>query len=74
MRLRVISERVVQLSPLRDRAFLEAYTKGVNAYIDQHRGNLPHEFRVLRAMNRGRGQWLIPCWWESAWAVAEPTV
>jgi penicillin amidase len=47
MRLRVISERVVQQLPPRDRAFFEAYTKGVNAYIDQHRENLPMEFRVL---------------------------
>jgi penicillin amidase len=47
MRLRVISERVVQQLPPRDRAFFEAYTKGVNAYINQHRENLPMEFRVL---------------------------
>jgi penicillin G amidase len=48
MRLRVISERVVQQLSPRDRAFFEAYAKGVNAYVDQHRGNLPMEFRVLR--------------------------
>ncbi|HWF05235.1 MAG TPA: penicillin acylase family protein [Candidatus Angelobacter sp.] len=47
MRLRVISERVAQQLPPRDRAFFEAYTKGVNAYIDQHKDNLPMEFRVL---------------------------
>ena len=47
MRLRVVSERVTrELSP-RDRAFFEAYAKGVNAYIDQHQDNLPMEFRIL---------------------------
>jgi penicillin amidase len=47
LRLRVIAERVVQQLPPRDRAFFEAYTKGVNAYIDQHRENLPMEFCIL---------------------------
>src|SRR5438445_2685104 len=41
MRLRVVAERVTRdLSP-RDRAFFEAYAKGVNAFIDQHQDNLP---------------------------------
>ncbi len=31
-----------------ERADLEAYAAGVNAYIDSHRKNLPIEFRVLR--------------------------
>ncbi|HVP43757.1 MAG TPA: penicillin acylase family protein [Terriglobales bacterium] len=31
-----------------DRADLEAYAAGVNAYIESHRDNLPVEFRVLR--------------------------
>ncbi len=47
IRLRVVSERVVQQLPARDRAFFDAYAKGVNAYIDQHRDNLPMEFRLL---------------------------
>lgn len=47
MRLRVVAERVAQELPPRDRAFFEAYAKGVNAYIDQHRDNLPMEFRLL---------------------------
>src|ERR1700743_2196263 len=38
MRLRVVAERVPQQLPPRDRAFFEAYAKGVNAYIEQHRG------------------------------------
>ncbi len=47
LRLRAVSERVAAQLPARDRAFFEAYTRGVNAYIDQHRDHLPIEFRVL---------------------------
>src|SRR5947209_13055490 len=47
MRLRVVAERVAQQLPARDRQFFQAYAKGVNAYIDQHRDNLPMEFRLL---------------------------
>ena len=32
----------------RDRSFLEAYARGVNAYIEQRRSCLPVEFRILR--------------------------
>jgi penicillin amidase len=47
MRLRVVAERVTrELSP-RDKAFFQAYAKGVNAYIDQHQETLPMEFRIL---------------------------
>jgi penicillin amidase len=47
LRLRAVAERVTQQLPPRDRAFFDAYTKGVNAYMDQHRENLPIEFRIL---------------------------
>src|ERR1051326_1075697 len=47
LRLRPIAERVAAQLPARDRAFFEAYAKGVNAYIDGHRDNLPIEFRIL---------------------------
>src|SRR6266700_3762527 len=47
MRLRAVAERVAVQLPARDRAFFEAYAKGVNAYIEQHRENLPIEFRIL---------------------------
>ncbi len=47
LRLRPVAERVAAQLPARDRAFFEAYAKGVNAYIEQHRENLPIEFRVL---------------------------
>jgi penicillin G amidase len=47
LRLRAVSERVAAQLPARDRVFFEAYAHGVNAYIDQHRDNLPIEFRIL---------------------------
>ncbi|HEY1939380.1 MAG TPA: penicillin acylase family protein [Candidatus Angelobacter sp.] len=47
MRLRVISERVTQQLQARDRAFFDAYTRGVNAFIEQHQDKLPMEFRIL---------------------------
>jgi penicillin amidase len=47
LRLRAVSERVATQLPARDRAFFEAYARGVNAYIEQHRRNLPLEFRIL---------------------------
>ncbi len=47
LRLRAVAEHVAQELPASDRAFFEAYAKGVNAYIDQHRNNLPIEFRIL---------------------------
>ena len=47
IRLRAVSERVAQQLPARDRSFFAAYAKGVNAYIDQHRNNLPIEFHIL---------------------------
>jgi penicillin amidase len=47
MRLRVVAERVTRDLSARDRSFFEAYAAGVNAYIDQHRTNLPMEFRIL---------------------------
>lgn len=40
--------RAAAALPAKDRADLEAYAAGVNAYIDSHRDNLPIEFRVLR--------------------------
>jgi penicillin amidase len=40
-----------QLSP-RDRAWFEAYARGVNAYIEEHQHSLPFEFRVLRYFPR----------------------
>jgi penicillin G amidase len=47
MRLRVIAERVTQQLPPRDRAFFEAYAKGVNSFIADHSKRLPMEFTLL---------------------------
>ncbi len=47
LRLRAVAERVAAQLPARDRAFFDAYAKGVNAYIERHRKNLPLEFRAL---------------------------
>ncbi len=47
LRFRAVSERVAAQLPDPDRKFFEAYSRGVNAFIEQHRDNLPIEFRVL---------------------------
>ena len=47
LRLHAVAERVSAQLNDRDLAFFAAYANGVNAYIEQHRGNLPIEFRVL---------------------------
>jgi penicillin G amidase len=45
--LRQMAQRdVAQMDP-RDRAYLEDYARGVNAYIAQHQKTLPLEFRLL---------------------------
>jgi len=46
--LRVAAERAVALLPDEQRRALEAYGRGVNAFVDANRGNLPLEFRLLR--------------------------
>ncbi len=45
--LPVIAERAAAALPPRDRSYVEAYARGVNAYIDSHRNRLPMEFHVL---------------------------
>jgi len=48
LQLRFVAERLARgLSP-DDRAQLDAYARGVNAYIDTHHDTLPLEFRILR--------------------------
>jgi penicillin amidase len=46
--LRVAAQKTVEGSPAEDRSHFNAYARGVNAYIDAHRGHLPLEFRILR--------------------------
>lgn len=46
--LRTIAAHSIELASARDRSFFEAYTRGVNAYIEAHRDRLPIEFRLLK--------------------------
>lgn len=44
----VIAERAAAALDARDRGFLEAYARGVNAFIEANRNHLPIEFRALQ--------------------------
>jgi penicillin amidase len=46
--LRAAAKKAIEMASARDRSFLEAYTRGVNAYIGTRGGRLPIEFRMLR--------------------------
>ena len=56
LRLRAVADRVAAQLPSRDRAFFDAYAAGVNAYMAQHKDNLPIEFRILGYSPR---QWTV---------------
>ena len=45
--LRAAARKAMELASPRDRAFYDAYTRGVNAYIGTHGDRLPIEFRIL---------------------------
>jgi len=45
--LRAAAKKSLAMASPRDRAFLAAYTRGVNAYIASHADHLPIEFRIL---------------------------
>jgi penicillin amidase len=45
--MRATAERITASLPESNRAYLEAYTRGVNAFLESHRDRLPIEFRVL---------------------------
>jgi penicillin amidase len=47
LRLRAVAERLAKQLPQRDLNFFAAYTRGVNAYIQEQREHLPVEFRLL---------------------------
>lgn len=47
LRTRRIAEQIYSTMPAQDRARFAAYARGVNCFIDTHRGNLPFEFAVL---------------------------
>jgi penicillin amidase len=52
LRLRRLAEEHARTMPAEDKRWFAAYARGVNAYIEEHRGNLPIEFRVLRYQPR----------------------
>jgi penicillin amidase len=45
--MRVAARRTVQAASPENRTHFEAYARGVNAFIESHRGRLPIEFRIL---------------------------
>jgi len=45
--LRASANKSIEMGSPRDRGFLEAYARGVNAFIGQHTQHLPVEFRIL---------------------------
>ncbi len=47
LRMRRIAEEAAVTMPAGDHAAFAAYARGVNAYIDSHRGRLPLEFTLL---------------------------
>ena len=50
--LRVAAETAERNITTRDRAYFDAYTRGVNAFIESHRDRLPLEFRLLKYQPR----------------------
>jgi penicillin amidase len=50
--LREVAERSLAAASPEERAQLEAYARGVNAYIAEHQGGLPLEMRVMRYFPR----------------------
>jgi penicillin G amidase len=46
--LRAAAAKSLQMAIPRDSAYLAAYARGVNTFIESHRGTLPIEFRILR--------------------------
>ena len=47
LRMRRIAEEAERAMPAADRKWFAAYARGVNAYIESHRGRLPIEFTLL---------------------------
>src|SRR3984957_6848550 len=45
--LRDAARKSLAMASSRDRSYFEAYARGVNTYIGQHRSRLPIEFRIL---------------------------
>ena len=47
LRMRRIAEEIYTQMPAEDKAVMEAYTRGVNAYLETHHGRYGFEFAVL---------------------------
>ncbi|HEY7095108.1 MAG TPA: penicillin acylase family protein [Terriglobales bacterium] len=46
--MRQAAKKSLDILSVEDRGFLDAYTRGVNAYVDSHAEKLPVEYRILR--------------------------
>jgi penicillin G amidase len=46
--LRAAARKGLQTATPRDRAYFEAFARGINAFIESHGSSLPIEFRILR--------------------------
>ncbi len=46
--LRAAARKSLQMASARDRSYLDAYARGVNAFIETHGNGLPIEFRILK--------------------------
>ncbi|MGC2709263.1 MAG: penicillin acylase family protein [Candidatus Sulfotelmatobacter sp.] len=46
--LRAAAKKSLQMASTGDISYLQAYARGVNAFIETHQGRLPIEFRILR--------------------------
>jgi penicillin amidase len=46
--LRAAARKSLLMASPRDRSYFDAYARGVNAFIETHRGSLPLEFRILK--------------------------
>jgi penicillin amidase len=46
--LRGAAKKSLGMANLRDRSYVDAYARGVNAFIDAHGNSLPIEFRILK--------------------------
>jgi penicillin G amidase len=46
--LRAAARKGLQAASARDHAYLDAYARGVNAFIESHGSSLPIEFRILK--------------------------
>jgi len=48
LQIRATADRIAAAADPTSRAYMEAFTRGVNAYIETHSRNLPIEFRLFR--------------------------